>query len=59
MQNVELLRRVRIDLNKGESQNALARALSLNRLGVIRDHSFENQHYRASGLNLVVCAIVL
>jgi len=31
----------------------------LNRLGEIRDRSFENQRYRASGLNLVVSAIVL
>ena len=31
----------------------------LNRLGQLRDRSFENQRYRASGLNLVVAAIVL
>ena len=31
----------------------------LNRLGEIRDRSFENQRYRASGLNLVVAAIIL
>jgi hypothetical protein len=30
-----------------------------NRLGEIRDRSYENQRYRASGLNLVVAAIVL
>ncbi len=30
-----------------------------NRLGELRDRSFENQRYRASGLNLVVAAIVL
>jgi hypothetical protein len=30
-----------------------------NRLGEMRDHSFENQRYRASGLNLVVGAIIL
>ena len=30
-----------------------------NRLGEIRDRSFENQRYRASGLNLVVAAISL
>lgn len=59
MQNVELRRRVQIGLNKGESKNALARALFLNRLGEIRDRSFEKQRYRASGLNLVVAAIVL
>jgi hypothetical protein len=28
-------------------------------LGELRDRSFENQRYRASGLNLVVAAIVL
>ncbi len=30
-----------------------------NRLGELRDRSFENQRYRASGLNLVIAAIVL
>jgi TnpA family transposase len=30
-----------------------------NRLGEIRDRSFENQRHRASGLNLVVAAITL
>ena len=35
-----------------EAKNALARAVFLNRLGEIRDQSFENQRYRASGLNL-------
>jgi TnpA family transposase len=59
MQNVELRRRVQIGLNKGEAKNSLARAVFLNRLGELRDRSFENQRYRASGLNLVVAAIVL
>ena len=59
MQNVDLRRRVQVGLNKGEAKNALARAVFLNRLGEIRDRSFENQRYRASGLNLVVSAIVL
>ena len=58
MQNVELRRRVQVGLNKREAKNALARAVFLNRLGEIRDRSFENQRYRASGLNLVVAAIV-
>lgn len=30
-----------------------------NRLGEIRDRSFEQQRYRASGLNLLTAAIVL
>lgn len=33
--------------------------MNLNRLGEIRDRSFENQRHRASGLNLVVAAITL
>jgi TnpA family transposase len=51
--------RVTAELNKGEARNALARAVFFNRLGEVRDRSFENQRYRASGLNLVVAAIVL
>jgi hypothetical protein len=37
----------------------LARAVFFNRLGEIRDRSFEQQRYRASGLNLLTAAIVL
>ena len=39
--------------------NALARAVFFNRLAEMRDRSFENQRYRASGLTLVVAAIIL
>jgi TnpA family transposase len=59
LQDVELRRRVNAGLNKGEAKNALARAVFFNRLGEVRDRSFEHQRYRASGLNLVVAAIVL
>jgi len=59
LQNVDLRRRVHAGLNKGEARNALARAVFFNRLGEMRDRSFENQRYRASGLNLVTAAIVL
>jgi hypothetical protein len=41
------------------AKNALARAVFFNRLGEMRDRTFENQRYRASGLNLVVAAIIL
>ncbi len=34
-------------LNKGEARNSLARAVFFNRLGEIRDRSFEQQRYRA------------
>jgi len=50
---------VNAGLNKGEARNALARAVFFNRLGEIRERSFESQQYRASGLNLVVAAIIL
>ena len=59
LQSVELRRRVHAGLNKGEARNALARAVFFNRLGEIRDHSFEQQRYWASGLNLITAAIVL
>jgi TnpA family transposase len=59
LQSVELRRRVHAGLNKGEARNALARAVFFYRLGEIRDRSFEQQRYRASGLNLVTAAIVL
>jgi Mor family transcriptional regulator len=39
--------------------NALARTVFFHRLGEIRDRSYENQRYRASGLNLVIAAITL
>ncbi len=59
LQSVELRRRVNAGLNKGEARNALARAVFFNRLGEIRDRGFEQQRYRASGLNLLTAAIVL
>ena len=59
IQDIELRRRVNAGLNKGEARNALARAIFFNRLGEMRDRSFEHQRYRASGLNLVTAAIIL
>lgn len=59
LQSVELRRRVQVGLNKGEAKNALARAVFFHRLGELRDRSFENQRYRATGLNLVIAAIIL
>ena len=46
-------------LNQGESRNSLARAVFIHRLGEVRDRTYENQQHRASGLNLVVTAIIL
>jgi hypothetical protein len=59
MQDNDLRRRVQTGLNKGDARNALARALFFNRLGELRDRTWENQTYRASGLNLLTAAIVL
>lgn len=59
IQDPNLRRTVTAGLNKGEARNALARAVFFNRLGEIRDRSFEQQRYRASGLNLLTAAIVL
>ena len=47
------------ELNEGKSRNSLARAVFIHRLGEIRDRTYENQHHRASGLNLAVAAIIL
>ena len=46
-------------LNKGELKNSLAKAVCFDRLGELRDRTFEAQRHRASGLNLVVGAINL
>lgn len=59
LKDPKLRRRVHVGLNKGEAKHALTRAVHFYRLGEIRDRIFENQLYRASGLNLVVGAITL
>jgi TnpA family transposase len=59
VKNPDLRRRAHLGLNKGEARNALARAVYFCRLGEVRDRSFENQFFRASGLNLLVAAIIL
>jgi Tn3 transposase DDE domain len=59
LKNVDLRRRANAGLNKGEARNALARAIFFYRLGEMRDRSFESQVYRASGLNLLIAAIIL
>lgn len=59
LKDPQLRRKVQAGLNKGEAKHALTRAVHFNRLGEIRDRTFENQLHRASGLNLVVGAIIL
>jgi TnpA family transposase len=55
----KLRRRSHAILNKGESRHALARAVFLHQLGELRNRVAETMSYRASGLNLVVNAIIL
>ena len=47
------------ELNKGEAENALKRAIFFHRTGRLRDRSLRAQSQRAGGLNLVAAAIVL
>jgi len=58
-QSPGLRQRVTGGLNKGEARNALAQAILFNRRGTVQDRSYEDQCNRASGLNLVVAAIIL
>ena len=53
-----LRQRSHAGLNKGEASNALRRAIFFHRQGEIRDRTFENQSFRASGLSLLTAAIV-
>ncbi|MGY0834659.1 Tn3 family transposase [Azospirillum argentinense] len=59
LKDPDLRRRSHAGLNKGEAEHSLKRAVFFHRLGELRDRTFENQSHRASGLNLVVAAIVL
>jgi TnpA family transposase len=59
IQSPDLRRRVLVGLNKGESRNALARAVFFHRSGAMHDRSYEDQQHRASGLNLIIAAIAL
>jgi TnpA family transposase len=56
--NPALRRRCQVGLNKGEAANKLKRAVFFHERGEIRDRVFENQAFRASGLNLVVNSII-
>ena len=59
LENPDLRRRVTVGLNKGEQRNNLARAVYFYRRGMVQERSFEEMASRASGLNLVVAAIIL
>lgn len=51
--------KILMGLNKGEARNALARAVFFYRRGEIMDRTWAEQYNSASGLNLVVAAIIL
>ena len=54
-----LRRQATAELNKGESHNALSRAVCFHRFGRLHDRTAQSQQHRASGLALVTAAIVL
>jgi TnpA family transposase len=54
----KLRRRCLGGLNKGESAHKLKRAVFFHERGEVRGRSFDSQAFRASGLNLVVMAII-
>ena len=58
MSDPDLRERGHAGLNKGEASNSLRRAIFFHRQGEIRDRTFENQSFRASGLSLITAAIV-
>ena len=58
LENPSLRRRCQAGLNKSEQRHALAQAIYTFRQGRVIDRSHEAQQYRASGLNLVIAAIV-
>ena len=59
IKNPDLRRRAHLGLNKGEARNALAVPSTSAGSARWRDRTFENQFFRASGLNLLVAAIIL
>ncbi|WP_273795286.1 Tn3 family transposase, partial [Brucella intermedia] len=56
--DVDMQRRARIGLNKGEAHHALKNALRIGRQGEIRDRTTEGQHYRLAGLNLLAAIVI-
>jgi TnpA family transposase len=58
LENPTLRRRCQAGLNKSEQRHALTQAICTFRQGRIIDRSHEAQQYRASGLNLVIAAII-
>jgi len=58
LESPELRRRCQAGLNKSEQRHALAQVVCTFKQGRITDRGPEAQQFRASGLNLVIAAIV-
>lgn len=58
LENPELRRRCQAGLNKSEQRHVLTQAICTFRQGRMVDRTHEALQYRASGLNLVIAAIV-
>ena len=58
LESPELRRRCHAGLNKSEQRHFLAQVICTSKQGRIADRSAEAQQFRASGLNLVIAAIV-
>lgn len=56
--DIDMQRRARIGLNKGEAHHALKNALRIGRQGEIRDRTTEGQHYHLAGLNLLAAIVI-
>ena len=58
LESPELRRRCHAGLNKSEQRHSLVQVICTFKQGRIADRSVEAQQFRASGLNLVIAAIV-
>jgi Tn3 transposase DDE domain len=58
LENPDLRRHCHVGLNKGEQRHSLAQVICTFGQGRIAERSTEAQQFRASGLNLVIAAIV-
>jgi hypothetical protein len=58
LESPELRRRCHAGLNKSEQRHSLAQVICTFKQGRIADRGVEAQQYRASGLNLVIAAII-
>ena len=58
LENPDLRRRCQAGLNKSEQRHFLTQAICTFKQGRIADRSHEAQQFRASGLNLVIAAII-